>query len=223
MNKKDQKNWFVRHWVVSSFLGLFLLFIVGIFSGGDSSQNNADLTGNVIDNSEIEFCIPNWQCDEWSECSTLGIQNRICTDSNNCGKTSGKPTTYQPCILTKSQIVSQSINTPEYDEIFRHSENYEGSYIHIKGEVIQVLYDSNNRPSDLRINTGFCDYGEYFEGEYCEDTYYLTFENYGGERILEEDIVDIYGKYDGLYSYESIWGETITIPRINGLYVDIFN
>lgn len=215
MDKKNQRNWFRRHWIISIFLGLIVLGMIGSLFGGDSNS-----TGKVV--TEQSKCTSNWTCSDWSECSTLGTQTRTCTDSNNCGKTSGKPTTYQQCILTKSQIISQSV-TPNYEEIFRHSENYEGSSINIKGEVIQVLYDSNNKPSDLRVNTGFCDYGIYFDGEYCEDTYYLTFENYEGERILEGDIVEVYGVYDGLYSYEAVLGNIITIPKIKGLYVDIFS
>jgi hypothetical protein len=47
MNDQDwleDKNWFRRHWVISIFLGLFVLGLVGtIFDTGDS-----DITGNVV-------------------------------------------------------------------------------------------------------------------------------------------------------------------------------
>jgi hypothetical protein len=35
-------------------------------------------------------CTPNWQCTAWSSC-TNSQQTRTCTDSNNCGVTTGKP------------------------------------------------------------------------------------------------------------------------------------
>ena len=41
-------------------------------------------------------CTSNWQCSGWGACSN-GQQTQTCTDSNNCGTTSGKPATTQSC------------------------------------------------------------------------------------------------------------------------------
>jgi hypothetical protein len=43
-------------------------------------------------------CTANWQCTEWTECSTEGLQTRTCTDLKNCGKTVGKPAESQACV-----------------------------------------------------------------------------------------------------------------------------
>lgn len=41
-------------------------------------------------------CTESWSCGSWSACSN-GIQVRACTDANNCGTTSNKPSTSQSC------------------------------------------------------------------------------------------------------------------------------
>jgi len=45
---------------------------------------------------EIEECIENWTCSEWSECADE-IQERECTDSNSCGTTASKPAIEEDC------------------------------------------------------------------------------------------------------------------------------
>jgi hypothetical protein len=42
-------------------------------------------------------CVPNWQCTDWSVCSSTGTQTRTCTDSSSCGVTTGKPVQSQLC------------------------------------------------------------------------------------------------------------------------------
>ena len=42
-------------------------------------------------------CTPDWQCSSWSECSQTETQTRICTDKNNCGVTTSKPSESQSC------------------------------------------------------------------------------------------------------------------------------
>lgn len=41
-------------------------------------------------------CVENWTCTAWSACSE-GLQNRVCTDSNNCGTTLAKPSEINIC------------------------------------------------------------------------------------------------------------------------------
>ncbi|OGZ91507.1 MAG: hypothetical protein A2599_03510 [Candidatus Staskawiczbacteria bacterium RIFOXYD1_FULL_39_28] len=41
-------------------------------------------------------CTPSWNCTSWSSCVN-GQQTRTCTDSNNCGVTTGKPSETQAC------------------------------------------------------------------------------------------------------------------------------
>ncbi len=42
-------------------------------------------------------CTPSWSCDSWSVCDCSGQQSRSCSDSNQCGTSSGKPAVSQGC------------------------------------------------------------------------------------------------------------------------------
>jgi len=61
------------------------------------------------------------------------------------------------------------------------------------------------------------------QGKYgWTDTIYVEYTRGENEsRILEDDIVNVYGIYAGTVSYESIFGATITIPGVLAMYVDV--
>ena len=43
------------------------------------------------------------------------------------------------------------------------------------------------------------------------------------DRILEDDIITICGECDGLYSYESVLGSKVSLPKIDVKYYSIDN
>ena len=81
------------------------------------------------------------------------------------------------------------------------------------GEVVQVLESSFYK--EYRVNVTKKRY-------YYDDTVYVTFFTLDNDnRVLEDDIITFYGEYDGLYSYETVMGATVTIPKVNAEYIDI--
>ena len=104
--------------------------------------------------------------------------------------------------------------TYTYDQISRNPETYKGQKVHFTGKVIQVLEYSTS--VELRVNITKDKYG------YYDDTVYIIYNNLDiNNRILEEDIIDIYGELDGLESYVSTMGATITIPRVIAKYITV--
>ncbi len=102
-----------------------------------------------------------------------------------------------------------------YQDLSRNPDNYIGQKVILTGEVIQVLEEGND--VDLRLNITK---GEYF----YTDTVYVTYSRREGQsRILEGDIVTIWGTYNGLISYKSVSGTEITIPQIDAVDVEFFN
>ncbi|MBI4116318.1 hypothetical protein HY449_01085 [Candidatus Pacearchaeota archaeon] len=100
MAEETKVNWFRQHWAVSIFLGLIVIGMIGTLFGGNS-QSNPSSTGNFVNeqkNNQAQICSPNWQCSSYSECSSLGTQTRICSDSNNCNTLTGKPPESQSCV-----------------------------------------------------------------------------------------------------------------------------
>ncbi len=41
-----------------------------------------------------------------------------------------------------------------------------------------------------------------------------------GSRILEDDMVTIYGELDGEYTYETVLGSEVTLPFMDAEYVE---
>lgn len=55
------------------------------------------------------LCIELWECNNWSECSSEGVQERICYDTNKCGTVELKPNETRSCVPE----IMPSIQRPE--------------------------------------------------------------------------------------------------------------
>ena len=100
-----------------------------------------------------------------------------------------------------------------YESLARDPDMYEGRKVKFRGEIAQVLEDSGQ--VDMRIDVTQGSYG------YWDDTVYVVyFYDEDESKFLEDDIVTFYGESGGLYSYESIFGQTITIPLVYAKYID---
>lgn len=107
----------------------------------------------------------------------------------------------------KSEYMAQC-ETITFKELARNPDSYVGKKLKIKGEVIQVSEGSVT--TSLRINMTQGSYG------YWTDTIYATVViPDGNDRILEDDIITIYGECAGSYTYTATSGASITLPKIN--------
>lgn len=107
-----------------------------------------------------------------------------------------------------------------YKTIFRYPDDYKGKLAKFTGQVVQVIenYDEETYDSySYRVNVTKDNWGFY------DDTVYVTFfsTDKTKPRILEDDIVTVYGKLEDLKTYETIFGESVTIPSISADYIDI--
>lgn len=101
----------------------------------------------------------------------------------------------------------------DYETIARDPDEYISTYGKYTGEIIQVLEDGND--VQLRVNITREPYG-------YSDTIFVTYTLKDGEsRLLEDDIITIYGMNMGTISYESIFGATITLPCVYAEYIDL--
>lgn len=107
----------------------------------------------------------------------------------------------------KSQCKSIS-----YDSLARNPEKYEGQKVKFTGRVVQVMESSLVKV--YRINVTWNGYG------YYDDTVYVTYFGSSGGRILEDDVVTFYGEFDGLHTYETVLGSSLTIPKVSAKYID---
>lgn len=91
-----------------------------------------------------------------------------------------------------------------YDEIARTPDNYKGKKVKFSGRIIQIVEGSYKNCA--RMST---------DGKY-DDVIYITYYNDVTDiRLLEDDMVTIYGTFTGLYTYTSVLNSSITLPEIS--------
>lgn len=114
--------------------------------------------------------------------------------------------TYRDSSERLQQAVKSSYeNDLSYDDIERFPDDLKGGKVSFIGKVVQIIDVENSTEQHIRLNIN----NNYNETVYCYyDTSILSY------RILEDDVITIYGISDGLYTYESIEGVNITIPLI---------
>lgn len=111
-----------------------------------------------------------------------------------------------------------SCQTYTFEQMARNPDNFKGTNVKVTGEVIQVLYGYDS--VDIRMN--ITKEGTY--STYYTDTIYVTYTPKEGEdKILEDDIITVYGTSQGDYSYTSTIGAQVTLPLISGKYITLEN
>ena len=133
-----------------------------------------------------------------------------------------EPATEDPEVVKKEFI--DSCETVDYSTLARNPDNYKGNHLKYTGQVIQVLESKSifNKSTTLRVNVTAED-NEFAEGgKLWKDTIIcaVTIPD-GGDRILENDIIDLYGVCEGLYTYETVLGNNESVPRVDIEYYTI--
>lgn len=115
----------------------------------------------------------------------------------------------------------QSCKTINYKTFARNPDKYKGNNYKFTGEVIQTQESSLSNIVELRINITK-QISKYTNFVNWTDTIYATVEIPDGEdRILEDDILTFWGTCEGSYSYTSVMGSKITLPKIDIKYYEI--
>ena len=119
------------------------------------------------------------------------------------------------CITPTIDDYKQNAVNVGYEDLLRNPGDYEGTDIMFKAQIMQVMeaeiYDLNVQYL-VKVTQG--EYG------FWEDIVYVDYTRKEGEsRLLEDDIITIYGVYKGLYSYETVNGASNTVPLISADYM----
>ena len=116
--------------------------------------------------------------------------------------------------LTEEEYKAQCVEGYDYKTLARDPATYVGTYAKFRGEVVQVMEGSGI--TVLRVNVTQNGYG------YWEDTIYVNYiPDEGDLRILEDDIVTIYGEMMELKTYETVMGSSVTIPQVYAKYIEL--
>ncbi len=131
----------------------------------------------------------------------------------------------QTLLETSSQIESLVISETEYkascvsvnyNDIARNPSQYVGKRAMFKGQVVQV--QENGANVILRMNVTQREFGLW------GDTIYIDYKRKSEteSRILEGDILIVYGVLNGIKDYQAIFGNQISIPHLLAQYVEIY-
>lgn len=103
----------------------------------------------------------------------------------------------------------------KYKAVARNPNDYNGKFAKFTGQVVQVEEVWNS--DVLRVNVTKGEYGTWSDTIYVDYTPKSDSES----RILENDVVTIYGKLDGIKTYTTVLGSNVSIPYLKAEYVDI--
>ena len=101
-----------------------------------------------------------------------------------------------------------------YKDIARNPDSYKGKYGKFYGKVIQVLetdiYGMTSYTLRVAIN-----------GSYSNIMLVTYFATGNESHILEDDYITMYGEIQGTETYETVLGNSVTIPAMDAEYIDI--
>ena len=106
----------------------------------------------------------------------------------------------------------------DYESVARNPNNYKNSYITFRGTVVQVIEGATEGATVyLRVNQDN-------EDIWSSDTWFIEYKPSPNEsRILEDDIITVYGVCTGLYTYKALLGQQVTIPSMTMKYYELDN
>jgi len=113
--------------------------------------------------------------------------------------------------MSVEEIKNRAVNV-SYDDLMRYNEEYVGKIVYFRGGVVQVIEVHGNE-YDLRVATSGSYYVSYYED--------IIWVNYEGSRILEDDIVDVWGYVKGLKAYTTVLGAKVTIPELDCFHLEL--
>lgn len=176
--------------------------------------------GTVISLSDVEVTATydDGQTEEVSNGVTLSDQPTL-----TAGQTATVTVSYEDktcelsvtCTTVDPKAYKDSCETISYSELARNPQSYVDKNIKIYGQIIQVQEDGDDLT--LRVATKDSGYGDYYD-----DVVMVAYTYSPGEsRLLEDDMVYVYGPYYGTYTYETVMGNDVTVPAIIAKYIDI--
>jgi hypothetical protein len=124
--------------------------------------------------------------------------------------TSHSPTTSPVATIPLEEFKATAVDLP-YDELARNTEKYKGTRVHCVGDVVQVI----ENPPVLRINVAKQKPDKIILNP---EIVWVTRKDSAG-RVLENDTVEIWGTVKGPRTYQTILGQSMTVPEIESHYL----
>ena len=122
------------------------------------------------------------------------------------------PTVSLQEVLDKQiETFKNSCEVLTYKELARNPSGNTGKKVKLTGRVMQTIESS----MALMVNITKGEYGLY------SDNIFVSYIPLNSNRVLEKDIIVMWGTCDGLQSYKTVLGAEKSIPKINVKYYEI--
>ena len=133
-----------------------------------------------------------WEIIEEATSTSAGTRAKVCV---NCGEQL-ETESYELSEEEKEEAYKDECESYSYEEIARDPDDYKGDKAKFTGKVVQVMQEGNTYT--LRVNITKTRWG-------YDDTILVYYEaQKGASRILEDDIVTMYGMLGGTYTYKTV-------------------
>lgn len=146
-----------------------------------------------------------------------------------------KGTRTQSCTVCKTVLTEEEYELSEkeyetaykeackkysYSKIARSPGEYKGKLAKFTGEVIQVQQTKLLGKLFYTLRVNVTKKGSYYK--YYTDTVYVTYTaSETAPRILEDDIITMYGVLEGEKTYTTVLGASMTIPSFDAKYITV--
>ncbi|MCR5686042.1 MAG: toxin regulator, partial [Lachnospiraceae bacterium] len=102
-----------------------------------------------------------------------------------------------------------------FNDLARKPDDFKGKKVQFSGRVLQV--NEVDTEIQIRLATKKNSWDQYYD-----DVIYIYFDrSLIPARILDDDIITIYGVSRGLYTYTTVLGASVTLPLIEVEKIDI--
>lgn len=134
--------------------------------------------------------------------------------SENASKRKASETTIPEATINAVDY-KKSCEALDYKTLARNPDKYKGNNYKFTGKVIQVMEYNSSESVHIRVNVTK-EINEYNDFVNWKDTIYAVVKIPKGEdRILEDDIITFWGTCEGEYTYTSVLGSSVTLPKID--------
>lgn len=94
----------------------------------------------------------------------------------------------------------------DFNKLDKNPDKYTGEKLKVTGKIIQIMENNNGGVMRLALD------------DYYDDVVFVAYT--GTNDFVEDDYVTVYGYCEGSYTYESTIGASITLPKIDAMYLE---
>lgn len=135
----------------------------------------------------------------------------------NCGEIY-KTEVFELSAAEKEKAFKDSCIRYSYDSLARRPDIYKGSNVKLAGKVVQVMEEGNDIQLRVDITQEKSTYSSMY---WYDDTILVTYTRNSNDRILEGDVIAMYGIMAGNYTYTTVLGANLTVPLMHAMYISI--